>query len=119
MSGWQSSKWKKSAGWDELSKKVRRAAGYKCEVVKTVFDPKTGVGRRERCNQLAVAADHIRPKSQGGTDARSNLRAICAECHQEKSSQEGGSLGGKAAAKARRERSQRFRRVEDHPGWIG
>lgn len=118
MSGWGSSRWKKDPGWDDLSKKVRRAAGYKCEVVRTILDPETRVGRRVRCNQLAVAADHIVPKSQGGTDARSNLRAICEECHKQKTGQEGGSVGGKASARARRERENRFRRHEDHPGLL-
>lgn len=116
--GWGSSKWKGDAAWNERSKKVRRAAGYKCQVVREVTDPNTRERRRVRCNRLAVAADHIIPKSRGGTDDLSNLRAICEDCHKAKTSEEGASLGGKASARARRKREDRFRRAEDHPGQL-
>jgi len=36
----------------------------------------------------AHAVDHIRPKSQGGTDDIENLRAICKACHQAKTQEE-------------------------------
>ena len=34
--------------------------------------------RRERLVQV----DHIRPRSAGGTDRASNLRAVCKPCHE-------------------------------------
>jgi 5-methylcytosine-specific restriction enzyme A len=34
--------------------------------------------------------DHIRPKHLDGTDEESNLRTLCKDCHQVKSSSEGG-----------------------------
>ena len=37
----------------------------------------------------ARTVDHIKPKSQGGTDDPSNLRAICDGCHKAKTTQEG------------------------------
>jgi 5-methylcytosine-specific restriction protein A len=37
----------------------------------------------------STIVDHIRPKSQGGTDERSNLRGIGARCHAEKTAREG------------------------------
>jgi 5-methylcytosine-specific restriction protein A len=37
----------------------------------------------------ASTVDHIVPKSEGGSDDRSNLRALCRECHARKSSAEG------------------------------
>lgn len=33
----------------------------------------------------SVTVDHVIPKSQGGTDDRSNLRGACKECHDERS----------------------------------
>ena len=36
----------------------------------------------------AVAVDHIIPKAQGGTDAESNLQAICKQCHDKKTEAE-------------------------------
>lgn len=37
---------------------------------------------------VATAVDHIVPKSQGGTDEKGNLQAICAECHRAKTARE-------------------------------
>lgn len=34
------------------------------------------------------AVDHIRPKSQGGTDDESNLECICPDCHRDKTARE-------------------------------
>ncbi|MFW1676442.1 HNH endonuclease [Pontibacter sp. JAM-7] len=36
----------------------------------------------------AVAVDHIIPKAQGGTDADTNLQAICKTCHDAKTADE-------------------------------
>ncbi|MGE3346067.1 MAG: HNH endonuclease [Ramlibacter sp.] len=36
----------------------------------------------------AVAVDHIKPKAEGGTDAESNLQAICKACHDQKTAEE-------------------------------
>ena len=33
------------------------------------------------CNELAVVADHLTPRSQGGADALSNLVGRCIRCH--------------------------------------
>ncbi|MDP9346364.1 MAG: HNH endonuclease [Actinomycetota bacterium] len=33
------------------------------------------------CGRPAAHLDHITPISQGGTDAPSNLQALCAECN--------------------------------------
>lgn len=38
----------------------------------------------------ATQVDHITPKAKGGTDARSNLRPICADCHAKKSAEDRG-----------------------------
>jgi 5-methylcytosine-specific restriction protein A len=38
----------------------------------------------------STTVDHIRAKARGGTDARSNLRALCDPCHASKSGREGG-----------------------------
>ncbi|AQQ67478.1 HNH endonuclease [Microbulbifer agarilyticus] len=44
----------------------------------------------ERENRItpAKAVDHIIPKFEGGTDADSNLEAICDPCHRKKTQQE-------------------------------
>ncbi|WP_440590606.1 HNH endonuclease [Rheinheimera fenheensis] len=36
----------------------------------------------------ATHVDHIKPKSQGGTDARTNLQALCKPCHDVKTATE-------------------------------
>lgn len=48
------------------------------------------------CGVIAEEVDHIVPRSQGGSDDPSNLRAICVPCHEKKSREEAnlGSRGG-------------------------
>lgn len=44
---------------------------------------------RAQRTSVASDVDHVRPRSQGGTDEPANLEAICKACHQAKSSREG------------------------------
>lgn len=37
--------------------------------------------RTQGCGQLAVVADHVTPRSQGGADDLSNLVGRCIRCH--------------------------------------
>lgn len=50
----------------------------------------------------ATQVDHIQPKSQGGTDDPSNLRAVNAECHKRVTAEQ---------------RGQRWRRTISVDGW--
>jgi 5-methylcytosine-specific restriction protein A len=43
----------------------------------------------------ATAVDHIVPKAHGGTDDPSNLAAICAPCHREKTAAEAARAQGR------------------------
>ncbi|WP_299948316.1 HNH endonuclease [uncultured Microbulbifer sp.] len=50
---------------------------------------------------LAVAGthvDHIKPKSQGGTDDMDNLQLLCKPCHLTKTAQEGGGARGRGGS---------------------
>lgn len=48
----------------------------------------------QKCNDaLSTDCDHILPKSQGGTDDRSNLQALCGTCHKQKTAAEDGGFG--------------------------
>lgn len=49
-------------------------------------------GKYRPANQV----DHIRPKSNGGTDAETNLQAICTACHQAKTAAEATAAKGGA-----------------------
>ena len=44
--------------------------------------------------RLATECDHIKPKHKGGTDARSNLQALCAPCHADKTAREAAEARG-------------------------
>lgn len=62
--------------------------------------------RGPRCTGVATEVDHIRP---GDDHSMSNLQAVCAACHSQKSAREGN------AARARL-RALRLRPAEKHPG---
>jgi 5-methylcytosine-specific restriction enzyme A len=62
-----------------------------------------------KCGGLATHVDHIANAAAGGDDKDANLAAICVDCHQTKSSAEGG-----RAAQARKPKRQRP--SEPHPG---
>lgn len=64
-----------------------------------------------RCSERATEVDHIRP---GDDHRESNLRSLCSDHHQAKSSAEGGA----ALAAQRRRHNARFRRTETHPGLL-
>jgi 5-methylcytosine-specific restriction protein A len=52
--------------------------------------------RRCEAKGLTVEAtdvDHITPRARGGTDDRSNLQALCHECHSAKTAKEDGGFG--------------------------
>lgn len=40
--------------------------------------------RAQGIARSSVVMDHIVPKSQGGTDERSNLQGLCVQCHNRK-----------------------------------
>lgn len=40
------------------------------------------------CTQMATDVDHIVAKAKGGTDDRTNLRALCHSCHSRKTGRE-------------------------------
>ncbi len=59
--------------WQKLRDAVMRRDGGLCV-------PCLDLGLETR----ATSVDHIRPKSQGGTDDMTNLQAICHRCHARK-----------------------------------
>lgn len=67
--------------WEQLRKRILERDRHLCQPCE-----------RQGITRLATAVDHIKPKAQGGTDAESNLQAICDPCHDEKTSRE--SRGG-------------------------
>ena len=44
--------------------------------------------RAAGCNKPSVTVDHIIPKAEGGTDARGNLRGLCAEHRKKKDAED-------------------------------
>lgn len=63
--------------WRRLRKIVLVADGYMCRMCK-----------EEGVYTKADEVDHITPKSQGGTDAISNLQSICKPHHKQKTLKE-------------------------------
>lgn len=72
--------WRK--GWARLRLRILQRDKYLCQ-------PCLRSGRYTEANQV----DHIKPRSQGGTNDRGNLEAICSGpgtpmCHEEKTKRE-------------------------------
>ena len=63
--------------WDRARESVLKSAGGLCRACETQ-------GRIT----LASDVDHVIPKAEGGTDAESNLQALCHDCHSAKSKAE-------------------------------
>ncbi|WJY13617.1 HNH endonuclease signature motif containing protein [Pectobacteriaceae bacterium CE90] len=64
-------------GWETLRAQVLRRDNYLCVECK-----KNGIATR------ASTVDHVLPKSQGGTDAESNLQSLCWPHHRTKTAKE-------------------------------
>lgn len=45
--------------------------------------------------RVSTECDHIVPKSQGGTNERTNLQGLCRECHQSKTLSEAAEAQGR------------------------
>jgi 5-methylcytosine-specific restriction enzyme A len=85
--GWRSQP--RPAHWARTRRRILRRDGHACRL----------------CGAPATDVDHVIPASQGGTDADSNLQAICQACH-----------GKKTAQEANAGRPKRQRPAEKHPG---
>lgn len=72
------------AEWEKLRKQILQRDKGLCQVC-----------LQEGRYRPAKAVDHIKPKSQGGTDDHDNLQAICVECHRTKTAREAVAGGGR------------------------
>jgi hypothetical protein len=62
-----------SSDWSELSSRVKKRDGYKCQKC-------GGMGAPD--GNADLHAHHIRPKSKGGSDEMDNLITLCRSCHE-------------------------------------
>jgi 5-methylcytosine-specific restriction endonuclease McrA len=92
------------ADWPLRKARVLQRDFHRCQYVRYDTD--------RRCLAQATEVDHIIPRSEGGSDDESNLRAICEWHHLRKT----GSEGGRASARARQARRDAAPR--QHPGLI-
>lgn len=53
-------------------------------------EPLCRLCKRKGITRLATVPDHIIPLAKGGTDHDSNIRCLCADCHDEVTRQEFG-----------------------------
>jgi len=66
----------------QLRNEILERNGYTCQRCGS------GAGEVDPCNpsrKIRLHIDHIKPISQGGTDTKDNLRALCSNCNQGKS----------------------------------
>lgn len=105
MTGWKGSRRRKTLpkDWTETRKRILTRDRFACQHVRVDTDRK--------CMKAARDVDHIVPHSQGGSEADTNLQALCPWHHTRKS----GSEGGRASAAARAAREPAAPR---HPGLL-
>lgn len=65
--------------WEKLRKVVLKRDAYLCQSCKAQGKFIKG-----------THVDHIKPKSQGGSNASSNLQTLCVDCHSSKTGRESG-----------------------------
>lgn len=65
------------AWWTQLRDRILKRDGGLCQPC-----------LKQRRIAVAVAVDHVVAKADGGTDAESNLQAICEPCHKAKTARE-------------------------------
>lgn len=81
------------SAWRKLRDQVMRRDGGICQCQEC---------KQAKRIRLAHEVDHIKPKSQGGTDELDNLQAINRDCHKRKTLQdEGKTLGPEFDASGR------------------
>ena len=89
-----------AVGWSKPGRGTAEQRGYgwewrkKCAVV---LKRDRYLCQCENCNGRRLPAsevDHITPKSMGGSDVFSNLRAINSDCHKEKTQKESAAARG-------------------------
>lgn len=101
--GWQGSTRRATLGREFFRNRaaVLRDAGHQCQI-----------RYPDICTGAANQADHIGDRLD---HRRENLRAACPECHQHRSSQQGGQAAGR---RAQARVAARRRPVERHPGQL-
>ena len=99
--GWQGSTRRATLGREFFRNRaaVLRDAGHRCQI-----------GYPDICTGTANQADHVGDRLD---HRRENLRAACPECHQHRSSQQGGQAAGR---RAQARVAARRRPQEPHPG---
>lgn len=86
-------------GWARLRADVLLRDGWACQT--------SEADAISVCGEYAYEVDHVVPRSQGGSDERDNLRAICPAHHRAKSLAESGAVT-----------DRRARPTEAHPGEV-
>lgn len=89
--------------WDELSWDIKRAHvlrrdGFECQ----------------RCgrSEPPLEVDHVRPRADGGSDAKENLRTLCVGCHLDHHGIEPGTFGDDRFYRAAREAKKNVEHVK-------
>ena len=72
-------------GYGARWRKLRRVVLARSPLCADPFGIHAAEGRIEQATEV----DHIKPKSQGGTNAMGNLQALCKQCHSRKTVLEG------------------------------
>lgn len=85
------------ADWDDRRRRVYKRDDYTCQAC----------GRRGGpYGDVELHADHVIPKSEGGSHDESNLQTLCRRCHDQKTRREHG-IGLDGIARERRARRHR------------
>lgn len=65
-----------------------RGYGRRWQRLRRMYLRSNPLCEHEGCDQAATDVDHIKPRSQGGTDEWENLQALCHSHHSQKTAKE-------------------------------
>lgn len=92
-----------SEGWNDLSWDVKRAHVLSRDKFEC-----------QRCgrSEPPLEVDHVKPRNDGGTDAKENLRTLCVGCHLDRHGIEAGAFGDDRFHRAAREAKENVEHVK-------
>src|SRR5690606_2998143 len=113
MPNWENStrKSRLPSNWEQIRREVLCRDEHRCTRCDIEGRHCSRCGKGSRRSRVTLEVDH---RQAGDDHSADNLRTLCADCHKRKSSREGQRAYWAAVNRSKK----KFRRVEEHPGYL-